>query len=131
MTSPPEQLVQIQNNFKEMILMMPSTKIDQNVKLSCTTWPPQLKIEISLNDISLVTGQYTILCARTQVSIPWPSGWPSCYHLFFMSMVFRHVQIKKDKVTCPILHSDWRFYFAFFGIAKKSKPVQINSLIRT
>ena len=31
MTSPPEQLVQIQNNFKEMFLMIPSTKIDQNV----------------------------------------------------------------------------------------------------
>ena len=30
MTIPPVQLVQIQNNFKEMFLM-PSTKIDQNV----------------------------------------------------------------------------------------------------
>ena len=51
---------------------MPSTKIDQNVQLSWTTWPPELKIEISLNDISLVTGQYTILCASTQVSDPGP-----------------------------------------------------------
>ena len=29
MTSPPEQLVQIQSTFKEMPLMMPSIKIDQ------------------------------------------------------------------------------------------------------
>ena len=32
MTSPPESLVQIQNNFKEIFLMMPSTQIDQNVQ---------------------------------------------------------------------------------------------------
>ena len=31
MTSPPEQLTQIKNDFKEMFLMMPFTKIDQNV----------------------------------------------------------------------------------------------------
>ena len=30
MTSLPKQLVQIQDNFKEIFLMMPSTKIDQN-----------------------------------------------------------------------------------------------------
>ena len=34
MTSPPEPLVQLQNNFKEMCLIMPSTKIDQNFKLA-------------------------------------------------------------------------------------------------
>ena len=42
--SPTEPLIQIQNNFTEIFLMMPSTKIDQR-------WPPVLKIEISLNDI--------------------------------------------------------------------------------
>ena len=31
MTSPPEQQVQIQNNLKVVLLMMPSTTIDQNV----------------------------------------------------------------------------------------------------
>ena len=72
MTSPPEPLIQIQNNFTEMFLMMPSTKIDENVYLSWTTWPPELKIEISLNSIFLATGQYIILCANTQVSEPRP-----------------------------------------------------------
>ena len=33
MASPPEQLVQIQDNFKELFLMMTSTKIDQNIWL--------------------------------------------------------------------------------------------------
>ena len=45
----PESLVQNQNNFTEMVLMWPSTKIDQKIKLGRTTWLPELKIEISLN----------------------------------------------------------------------------------
>ena len=32
-----------------MYLMIPSTKLDKNVQLGCTTWLPELKIEISLN----------------------------------------------------------------------------------
>ena len=32
-----KRLVQIQNNFTEMFLMMPSTKIDQNIQLGWTT----------------------------------------------------------------------------------------------
>ena len=39
-TSPTEPLIQMQNNFTEIFLMMPSTKIVQR-------WPPVLKIEIS------------------------------------------------------------------------------------
>ena len=34
MTFPPDPMVQIQNNFKEMFLMMPNTKIAQLVLLS-------------------------------------------------------------------------------------------------
>ena len=60
-------LNQIQNNFIEIILMMPPTKIDQNVQLRLITWPPELKIEISSNDISLATCQYII-------SMPQDSG---------------------------------------------------------
>ena len=45
----PEPLVQNQNNFTEMVLMLPSTKIDQKVQLGWTTWLPELKIEVSLN----------------------------------------------------------------------------------
>ena len=48
----PEPLVQNQNNFSEMVLMLPSTKIDQKVQLGCTTWVPKLKIEISLNQLA-------------------------------------------------------------------------------
>ena len=40
--------------------MIPSTKIDQNIQLSWTTWPPELKIEISLPDTSLAKGHYII-----------------------------------------------------------------------
>ena len=43
-----------------MFLIMPSTKIAQTVQLGWTKWPPELKIEISWNDISLVTGQNII-----------------------------------------------------------------------
>ena len=67
----PESLVQIQNNFTEMFLMLPSTKIYQKVQLDLATWLIELSIEISLNHISLATYQYIIyLCARTQVSDP-------------------------------------------------------------
>ena len=41
--SPPKSLVQIQNNFTEMFLIMPSTKM---VTLPWTKLPPELKIEI-------------------------------------------------------------------------------------
>ena len=72
--SPPEPLVQIQNNFTKMFLQMPSTKIDQNVQFGWTTWLPELKKEISLNHISLATGQYIIYsCARIHVSDQEPS----------------------------------------------------------
>ena len=43
----PEPLVQNQNNFTEMILMLPSTLIDQKFQLGRTTRLPELKIEIS------------------------------------------------------------------------------------
>ena len=49
---------------------MPSTK---NWSECFAQLPPELKIEISLNDISLATAdQYIILCARFQVSDPGP-----------------------------------------------------------
>ena len=55
MTSPPEQLVQIQNILKEIFLMMPSTNFAQRNNMV-----PELKIELSLNDISSATAsQYT------------------------------------------------------------------------
>ena len=73
MTSP-EPLFQIQNNNTEMFLMMPFTKVDLNVYLCWTTWPPELKTEIYLNDISLARGQYIISsCARIHVSDTGPS----------------------------------------------------------
>ena len=58
MTSPPEPQVQIQNNLTEMFLMMPSTKIDQNVKPSRKKMTTNAKIEIYLKDLSLATGQH-------------------------------------------------------------------------
>ena len=45
---------------------MPTTRIGKK-------WAPELKIEISLNDIPLTTGQNIISCARIQVSDPGPS----------------------------------------------------------
>ena len=47
----PEPLVQNQNNFAEMVLILPTTKIDQKGQLGRTTWLPELKIEIPLNHI--------------------------------------------------------------------------------
>ena len=40
--SPPEPLVHIQNNFTEMILIMPFTKIAQKVPLDQTKGQPEL-----------------------------------------------------------------------------------------
>ena len=58
-------MVQIQNNFTEMFLMMP---LYQN---SLTAWPPELIIKISLNDISIATGQYIIFSwMKIQMSDP-------------------------------------------------------------
>ena len=55
--------------------MMPSTKFDEKVQLSWTTWLPELEIDISLNHISIATDQYIIYaCVRTQVSNSAPYG---------------------------------------------------------
>ena len=56
-----------------MFLMMPSTKIDQTVQFGSSKGLPELKMEISLNDISLATDQYIISTyARIQVRDPGP-----------------------------------------------------------
>ena len=47
-----DPLDQVQNIFTEIFLMMPSTEIALTVQFGCTKWPPVLKKEISLNDIS-------------------------------------------------------------------------------
>ena len=59
-----------------MVLMLPSTEIDQKVQLGLTTRLLELEIEISFKSyhIFLATGQYIIYsCASTQVSDPGPS----------------------------------------------------------
>ena len=59
-------MVQIQNNFTEMFLMMPSTKTENSMAT-------RAKIKIYLNDISIVTGQYIIfLWMRIQMGDPGP-----------------------------------------------------------
>ena len=69
MTISPETLVQIQSNFKEMFLMMPSTKNWSECLAQLNNLATSAKNRnIFINDISLATGQYIILCARTQVS---------------------------------------------------------------
>ena len=56
-------MVQIQNNFTEMFLMMPSINIDDNM---ATRAKNKKK---SLNDISIATSQYIISsCIRIQMS---------------------------------------------------------------
>ena len=68
----PEPLAQIQNNFIEMFLICSSTTIDQNIQL-CSFSVTRAKIEIYLNHIYLVTGQYIIYsCTRIQVKYPGP-----------------------------------------------------------
>ena len=44
MKFPTEPLIQIQNNFTELFLMSPFTKIAQIVPLHWTKWPPKLQI---------------------------------------------------------------------------------------
>ena len=45
-------MARFQNNFTEMFLSCPFTKIAQLVPLRKTKWPQELKIEKTLNDIS-------------------------------------------------------------------------------
>ena len=52
MTSSLKPLSQFQNNFAQMFLLCPFTKIAQMVLLHWTRWPSELKIEKSSNDIS-------------------------------------------------------------------------------
>ena len=60
-------MIQIQNKFTEMFLIMPSTKIDDNM---ATRAKNKKK---SLNDISIATGLYIISsCIRIQRSDPGP-----------------------------------------------------------
>ena len=68
---PPAPLVQIQNNCTEMFLMIPKNWSECLAQLN--NMATRAKIEISLNDISLATGQYIIYsCARIRVSDPGP-----------------------------------------------------------
>ena len=52
MKSSSEPLVQNQNNVTEMVLILPTAKIDQKVQVGGTTWRPELNIGISLNHTS-------------------------------------------------------------------------------
>ena len=51
-TSSPRPIGRFQNNFTEMFLGGPSTKIAKMVPLRWTKWPSKLKIEKPFNDIS-------------------------------------------------------------------------------
>ena len=54
-----------------MFLMMPSTKIAQTSQLGWTKPAPELKIEISLNDISLTTDRSLVKSAyQKKISQP-------------------------------------------------------------
>ena len=56
----PEPLVQIQNNFTDILLVMPSTTMSRLHKIAT-----RAKIEISFNDISLATmyrPKHTLIC---------------------------------------------------------------------
>ena len=65
----PVQLIQIQNNFTYMLLLMPSTRIAQSTQASSDR---AKKGEITLNDICLllVIVKNITLCARIQASNP-------------------------------------------------------------
>ena len=47
MKSSPEPLVQNQNDFTEMVLILPSAKIDKKVQAGGTILLPELNIEIT------------------------------------------------------------------------------------
>ena len=46
-----------QNDFIEIFLISPFTKIAKMVLLCWTKWSPELKIEKPLNDISMASGK--------------------------------------------------------------------------
>ena len=46
----------IQNDFTEMFLLSPFTKIAKMVLLCWTKWSPELKVEKLLNNISVASG---------------------------------------------------------------------------
>ena len=52
-TSAPRPIGRFQNNFTEMFLGWPSTKIAKMVRLRWTKWPSKLKIEKTLQTTSL------------------------------------------------------------------------------
>ena len=67
MTSP-EPLVQIQNNFKEVLLLMPSSKITQLIPLRRSKGPPELyirntfKTTFSPEPLVLIQNKFTEMC---------------------------------------------------------------------
>ena len=66
MISPPEPLVQSQNILTEMFLMTPSTKL---IKMFSSAEQHGYQSENrNIFKMSLATGQYINLCARTKVS---------------------------------------------------------------
>ena len=94
----PEPLDQNQNNFTEMVLMLPSTNIDKKLRLCSTTWLPKLRIEISLNQISLDMGQYIIYsCARTQVSNSGPKD-PLVSNLTFSKIILGTLSVSNSLI---------------------------------
>ena len=50
-------LAQIQNNFMQIFLIKPSTKLTKGLHYTKTKWWPELKTEVSLNNIYWTSGQ--------------------------------------------------------------------------
>ena len=76
MTSSPEPMFRFENHFAEMFLIRPSTKIGKIVPVHCTKWPPELKIEILLNNFfSWTYGQILISFYR---NVPYKALYQHC-----------------------------------------------------
>ena len=64
------------NNFTGMFLRWLSTKIAQTVPLRWTRWPPELKIEKTLNDFSSLTS--ALILKYYYRKVPWVTFYQNC-----------------------------------------------------
>ena len=74
LTSPPRPMAWFQNNFTEMFLGWPSTKITKMVPVCCTKWPPELIL--------------------AQVSDPGGPSWPSCFMICNFFIFWQTYQLR-------------------------------------
>ena len=122
MTSPLRPMTRFQNNFTEMFLLWPFTKIAKMVLFGRTKWPPELKkkkkgvdCHASINNLlketsppKLVNG---FLNNYTGMFLEWPSSIEYPQHVFMEKRKKNILELSSQQVHCFEALVRWVDYY--------------------